>query len=148
MTAPTVINPNNSGTIQLALAGVTPLVAYNQQVTDMRIIPAPQTTSVPGVYGDTPAEGAPYDIPGQSKWAVQISYLQDWGATVSLSEFCFDNDAELADFSFVPDVPDVPTMTGQVYLSGGEYGGAAGEAWQVQTASWNCKGKPTKTPAP
>jgi len=142
--AVTVINPNNSGTIEIALAGVTPLVAYNQQVTNLRIVADPQTNAVPGTYGP---DGAPRDIPGQSKWHAEISYLQDWGATTSLSEFAFTNDGELADFSFVPDVVDAPTLTGQVYLISGEYGGAAGEAWQVQTLSWPCNGKPTLTPA-
>jgi hypothetical protein len=139
------MNPNNSGTIEIALAGVTPLVAYNQQVTNLRVVADPQQNAVPGTYGP---DGAPRDIPGQSKWHAEISYLQDWSAAAgSLSQFAFDNDGELADFSFVPDVDGAPTLSGQVYLVSGEYGGPAGEAWQVTTLSWPCNGKPTTTPA-
>lgn len=67
------INPNNAGTIELALAGDT-LKSYACQVTSFTVEPTPNTTTTPGTYC-----GAPVDVPGASSWAIVISFLQDWG---------------------------------------------------------------------
>jgi len=67
------INPNNVGTIALALAGVTP-VSYACQITNVVLEPTPNTTTTPGTYC-----AAPHDTPGASSWALVISFLQDWG---------------------------------------------------------------------
>jgi hypothetical protein len=135
----TVLNPNNSGTISMALAGITPLVDYDCQVTNMSLEPTGATTEVPGTYCQ-----AKFDQPdGLSKWALVISFLQDWGASPSLSKFTMDNDGELCDFSFEPDIDGIPTMTGQVYVQATPYGGAAGAAWQGGPFRWPMKGEPT-----
>jgi len=137
------INPNNAGNISLALAGVTPLVDYHCQITDVMLEPTPNTTTTPGTYCD-----APHDTPGASSWAMVISFLQDWGNTPSLSEFVFTNDGALCDFEFVSTNPDTcPSMTGQAYVTATAFGGPAGSSWQVTTQRWALKTKPTLTPA-
>lgn len=73
MTAPYEINPNNAGTIQMALAGAT-LASYSCQITSFLLEPTPNTTTTPGTYC-----GAPHDTPGASSWAIVASFLQDWG---------------------------------------------------------------------
>jgi hypothetical protein len=138
------INPNNAGTIQLALAGVTPLVEYNCQIVDIAVEPTQNTTTSPGTYC-----GPPVDVPGASSWAVVISFLQDWGNSPnSLSEFTFNNDGKLCDFEFTSNNPDtVPSMSGQAYVTATAFGGPAGASWQVTTQRWACNAKPTITPA-
>jgi hypothetical protein len=137
------INPNNAGTIELALAGVTPLVAYSCQITDIVLEPTQNTTTTPGTYCD-----APHDTPGASSWAMVISFLEDWGNTPSLSEFTFDNDGALCDFNFETANPaGVPSMTGQAYVTATAFGGNPGAAWTVATQRWSLKTKPTLVPA-
>jgi hypothetical protein len=73
-----------------------------------------------------------------------ISFLQDWGATPSLSEFTFTNDGALIDFEFTSTNPtSVPSMEGSAYVTATAFGGPAGEAWQVTTQRWACTAKPT-----
>lgn len=137
------INPGNSGKIALALTGVTPLVDFHCQVTDIAVEPTANTTTSPGTYC-----GPPVDVPGASSWAVVISFLQDWGFTPSLSQFCYDNDGKLCDFEFQPDNPDTtPQISGSAYVTATPFGGPAGAAWQVTTQRWACSDKPTLTPA-
>ena len=137
------INPNNAGTIELALAGVTPLVSYACQVTNLVLDPAPNTTTTPGTYCQ-----APHDTPGMSSWAMVISFLQDWGATPSLSEFTLTNDGELIDFEFTSASPaTIPSMTGQAYVTATAFGGDPGAAWTVTTQRWSMKTAPTLVPA-
>lgn len=137
------INPNNAGTIELALAGITPLVAYSCQVTSFSVEPTPNTTTTPGTYC-----GAPVDTPGASSWAIVISFLQDWGATPSLSQFTFDNDGALCDFAFTSSNPDtVPSIEGSAYVTATAFGGDPGASWQVTTQRWSCSEKPTIVPS-
>jgi hypothetical protein len=137
------INPNNAGTIKIALDGITPLVEYACQVINVMLEPTQNTTTTPGTYC-----GAPVDTPGLSSWAMVISFLQDWGNTPSLSEFTFTNDGALCDFEFTSSNPDTcPSMTGSVYVTATAFGGDAGAAWQVTTQRWPCDAKPTLVPA-
>ena len=138
------INPNNAGTISLALEGITPLVEYGCQVTNIVLEPTQNTTNTPGTYCN-----APHDTPGASSWALVISFLQDWGATASLSEFTFDHDGELCDFEFTSSNPlTVPDMSGTCYVTATAFGGDPGAAWAVTTQRWPCPEKPTRTASP
>lgn len=137
------INPNNAGTIKLALTGITPLVEYACQITAVLLEPTQNTTTTPGTYC-----GAPVDTPGASSWALVISFLQDWGNTPSLSEFSFTNDGAKIDFDFTSSNPDtVPSMTGTAYITATSFGGDPGASWQVTTQRWPCTEKPTLVPA-
>jgi hypothetical protein len=137
------INPNNQGTISIALAGVTPLVDYACQITEILVEPTQNTTTTPGTYC-----GAPHDTPGASSWAVVISFVQDWGNTPSLSQFAYDNDGALCDFEFTSSNPaTVPSMTGSCFVTATAFGGPAGAAWAVTTQRWSCPAKPTVVPA-
>ena len=136
------INPNNAGSIKLALDGITPLVEYACQITDIVVEPTQNNTTTPGTYC-----GAPHDTPGASSFAVVISFLQDWGNTPSLSQFTFDNDGALCDFEFTSTNPDtVPSCSGSAYVTATAFGGPAGAAWAVTTQRWSLNAKPTITP--
>lgn len=135
------INPNNAGTIAIALTGVDPLVEYGCQVTSVMVEPTQNTTTTPGTYC-----AAPHDTPGASSWALVISFLQDWGNTPSLSEFVFDNDGELCDFEFTSSNPaTVPSMSGSCFVTATAFGGDPGAAWQVTTQRWPMPAKPDLT---
>lgn len=133
------INPNNAGTIKLALDGVTPLVEYSCQITMFQIVPSQNTARRAGTYC-----GAPADTLGLSTWSVNVSWLQDWGAATSLSEFALTNDGELCDFEFTSANPtSCPSMTGTFQISAGAFGGPPGEAWEAGPLTWPMDSLPT-----
>jgi len=133
------INPNNSGTVKLGLTAA-PTQEYNCQVTNWILEPQANTTERPGTFCEAPAT-----INAASSWQVTFDYLQDWGATNSISQFFFDNDGEEVFFEFAPDVPDVPTASGSFNCMAGAYGGDAGSSW-VSSGTCGLKAKPTLTP--
>ena len=139
------INPNNAGTIDLNLAGVTPLLDFHCQITDIAVEPTQNNTTTPGTYC-----AAPHDTPGASSWSLVVSFLQDWGNTPeSLSEFSFENDGKLIDFEFTSNNPlTVPSMTGQAYITATAFGGPAGASWAVTTQRWALPAKPTVVASP
>jgi len=138
------INPNNAGTIKIALEGITPLVEYGCQVTNIVLEPTQNNTTTPGTYCN-----APHDTPGASSWAMVISFLQDWGNTPSLSEFTLTNDGALCDFEFTSANPAaVPSMSGSCYVTATAFGGDPGAAWQVTTQRWPLLEPPTLTASP
>lgn len=134
------INPNNSGTIKLGLTAL-PTDEYSCQVINWSLDPVPNTTQRPGTFC-----APPLTKNAASSWQVSFAYLQDWGADPSISQFLFDNDAQLVFFEFAPDVPDVPTATGSFSAVAGSFGGDAGTSWQT-TGTMAVEGVPTLTPA-
>jgi hypothetical protein len=133
------INPNNSGTILLGLAD-PPTGDYSCQVINFTLESVAVTTERAGTFCAAPAT-----LNSASSWQVSFEYLQDWGATDSISELLFENDGSEIFFSFVPDVATVPTASGSFNAQAGNYGGDAGTSW---TSSGTCglTGKPTITP--
>jgi hypothetical protein len=132
------INPNNSGTIKLGLTAA-PTQEYGCQVINWSLDPVPNTTQRPGTFCVPPLTKN-----AASSWQVAFSYLQDWGAANSISQFLFDNDAQLVFFEFTPDVDDVPVASGSFYAVAGSYGGDAGTSWQ-STGTMAVEGVPVFT---
>ena len=133
------INPNNSGTVKLGLTAV-PTQEYGCQVINFILNSVANTTERPGTFCEAPAT-----INAASSWEVSFEYLQDWGATNSISQFFFDNDGSEVFFEFAPDDPEVPKATGSFNCMAGSYGGDAGSSW-VSTGTCGMVGKPTITP--
>jgi hypothetical protein len=123
MPEPVTINPKNSGTITLGPTGT--LKDVHCQIVNWRCEPEANDSAQPGTFC-----AAPTTVPGKSSWFAAFDYLQDWGATDSLSQLLFDHDGEALDFTFRPDVDTVPTVKGTLYARAGAFGGGAGEVWQ------------------
>jgi len=132
------INPNNSGTILLGLAD-PPTGDYSCQVINFTLESVAVTTERAGTFCSASAT-----LNSASSWQVSFEYLQDWGATDSISELLFDNDGQEIFFSFHPDVPTVPTASGSFNAQAGNYGGDAGSSW-VSSGTCGLTGKPTIT---
>jgi hypothetical protein len=132
------INPNNSGTILLGTVAA-PTDDYSCQVINFTIESVAVTSERAGTFCAPPAT-----LNSASKWQVSFQYLQDWGAVNSISQFLFDNDGSEVFFSFVPDVPEVPTATGSFYAQAGSFGGDAGTSWDF-SGTCGMNGKPTFT---
>jgi hypothetical protein len=137
-----VINPKSTGSIVFATseANLTSApVAASDQVISFRIVAQPNLTGVPATYGAAASESA-----AASGFQVELSILQDWGATTSVSEFLFDNDGEEIWFQHDPAGSSEPTFKGAVYAVAGGWGGAADESW-VDDLTFPCVAKPTYT---
>lgn len=134
----TDINPNNSGTLKLGVAA-SPTDEFSCQVINWQLNPVPNTTQRPGTYCSPPLTKN-----AASSWQVAFNYLQDWGATPSISQFMFDNDGELVYFTFDPTVEDVPSVAGSFWCVAGAYGGDAGTSW-AYSGTCALEGVPTFT---
>lgn len=123
------INPNNSGTIKLGTAAA-PTTDYACQVINFVIEPVPNSVPSQGTFCRAPGTRTT-----ASSYQVSFEYLQDWGATNSISSFMKDNDGQLVYFEFDPDVPTASTASGSFWAQAGSYGGLAGDSW---TSSGTC----------
>ena len=136
----TVINPNNSGTIKLGTASADTEVQC--QVTNYALTPSANTSEVAGTYCSPPTQTV-----GKSTWSLDFDFMQDWGASPSLSELLMNNDGEDLQFEFTPTDTSLPKASGTCKAVAGAFGGPAGEAWTA-SASLPVIGTPTMTPQP
>ena len=121
--------------------------AYECQIVSAVITPSP-------VYNTIPATGCAgaTQSPGRTGFALDLTWLTDWGATDSLSQFAWDNDGKAVWFRFTDDgtaaAGAATTAEGQAYVAAGGFGGTFGDGSAAQTtASWPCVDKPTIGPS-
>lgn len=136
----TDINPNNSGTLKLGTAAA-PTDEYSCQVINFQIDPVANPITRRGTLCSPPLNRN-----GASSYAANFEYLQDWGATPSISEFLKANDAQLVYFDYSSNVPGTGRITGAFYANTGTYGGDAGSSW-VSSGSCGLEGDYTVVPA-
>jgi hypothetical protein len=139
----------NNPTLKLAdtQAGLDAAVGtFECQVNSLAI------TSVP-VYNTIPATGCAgaSQSPGRTGYQLDLTYLQDWGATESLSQYAFDNDGARKWYRFNADAVQYPDLQaeGECYVAAGSYGGTFGDGSAAQsTSTWPCVDKPAITNTP
>jgi hypothetical protein len=140
MAGPTIINLKQC-TVKFAAdaASITTAPDFTCQVTAVSIKANPKLQTVPATMC-----GGESQVPAATGWQLDITYLQDWGAVDSISQYFYDNDAELSNFEITPVDPSAPAATGTCYLVAGDYLGAAGTPL-TGTSSCPCPAKPTIT---
>jgi len=118
-------------------------VDYACQVTKAELVATPNLQTVPAT-GCQPET----QVPAATGYTLDLEWLQDWGATDSLSQYLYDNETTEADFSVVLVNGDalVPVASGTVRLVPGSYGGQFGTPL-LATASLPVQGKPVIGPA-
>lgn len=145
-----IINPKSTGVLKLAdteahltAGGVegTTLLTATEQCTAFKVVPRPNTSTAPATFSDPEAE-----VAAASSWEVQMSLLQDWGKTPSLSKFLYDNDGVLMWFQHDPAGATEDGFKGQVYIVSGGYGGKADDNW-VDDLVFQAPVKPTRIAA-
>ena len=123
-------------------AGLTGGQAYECQLTSAVITASANFTTIPPT-GCAPAAQSP----GQTSWALDLAWLQDWTASGGgLSFYAYENDAQPVWFSLALDSVGAPTVvaTGQAYVTAGSFGGTFGDGSPAAaTAQWPCLDKPT-----
>ena len=110
---------------------------FGCQVTEARVTATANATDVPATFCE-PASSI--NVP--SSFTLELNGLQDWGEVDGLSEYLFVNDAVTVAFALYLEGETVPSVTGPVSLSAGDFGGVAGEPL-VFTGSYPIQGKPT-----
>lgn len=142
-----VINPKSTGAIRFATteaglsSGDTTDTAVTEQVMSFRVVPSANLVDIPATFGAAAGQSA-----AASSWQLEVSYLQDWGATVSMSKFLYDNDGVLMWFQFDPAGATEDSFKGSCYLTSGAYGGAADENW-ADDLVFPCPSKPIRVDA-
>ena len=117
----------------------SPTDAFECQISEFTVNASANTGQIPGTYCQGPSQY------GQaSTYGVQMTFLQDWGETGSLSQLLWDNDGDLLYFIFTPDVSGTD-CTGSYYAVGGSFGGAGDQAWTT-TANMPCPAQPVVAP--
>lgn len=135
-----IINPNNLGSIKFATsqAGLDAGIEQGFQITDFQILSKANMNSAPGTFG-----APPVDVPGQSSYALEISYLQDWGLDAnSFSEYLYTQDGNEMWYRIDPADTGVKGMEGKCYIVAGPHGGPAGGNWAGKV-TLPCTTKPT-----
>jgi hypothetical protein len=119
-------------------------VDYSCQVISAAITPTPNAVDIPATFCAPASQTA-----AGSSFTLDLTFLQDWGATDSLSQFLYDNDAT-AGVAFT--VSGIAVASGTAVEAAGvctivaaAYGGEAGTPLQA-TASLPIDGKPTIGP--
>lgn len=121
--------------------GLTAGTAFECQLTSAKITAAPNFQTIPAT-GCAPAAQSP----GQTGWALDLAWLQDWTASGGgLSGYAFENDTLPKWFSLALDSVGAPTVvaTGECYVVAGDFGGVFGDGTPAAaTSTWPCLAKP------
>ena len=119
-------------------------VDYKCQVTEASINANPNLQTVPATFCSPESQA-----PASTGYELALTWLQDWTAPGGgLSKWAFDNDTKEMYFELFLNDPtgliatDVPVASGQLRVTAGAYGGAAGTPLTA-TATWPIIGKPT-----
>mgnify|MGYP001818057825 CR=1 FL=1 len=128
-----------SGTISIGITA-SPTDQFECQISAFTITPSANIGQVPGTYCAGPSSYAQ-----KSNFAIDMSFMSDWGATPSLSQLLWDNDGGVLFFTFDPSDATIPAASGSFYAVAGTFGGEGDSLW-VNTASMPCVEKPTLTP--
>jgi hypothetical protein len=126
-------------------AGLATAPDFTCQVISAAINAVPNLQTVPATYCEGQTQ-----VPAVTGWQLALTWLQDFGAAGSMSQYMFDNDATLQWFSITPTNVGsglaVPAASGQCYVVAGAYMGAAGAPLQA-SATCPVPTKPVLTPA-
>lgn len=114
-------------------------VDYRCQVTSAAITANPNLQTVPAT-GCQPET----QVPAATGFQLVLTWLQDWNAADSLSQYLFDHDTEEVEFLVSLDAGDaaaMPVASGTVRLVAGAYGGDFGTPLTA-TQTLPIQGKP------
>lgn len=138
-----IINPKSTGVIKFAAsqAGLGAGTDLTCQITSFLIKPKPNLVKAPATFAE-PA----VDVPAATSWEVVVDLLQDWGATVSVSKYFFDNDGSVVWFRIDPAGATEDSFEGKCYALASAFGGKADENW-VDSLTLPCPVKPTRVDA-
>src|SRR5262245_51694031 len=121
-----IILNNPTVTFADTQVGLDTAPTFECQIISAVITPQP-------VYNTIPATGCAgaTQSPGRTGFSLDLTWLTDWGATDSLSEFAWDNDGKPVWFRFVDDstaaVGLATEAEGQAYVAAGGFGGTFGD---------------------
>jgi hypothetical protein len=142
-----IILNNPTVTFADTLIGLDTSPTFECQLISAVITPQP-------VYNTIPATGCAgaTQSPGRTGFSLDLTWLTDWGAVESLSQFAWDNDGTATFFRFTDDgtaaAGAATTAEGQAYVAAGGFGGTFGDGSAAQTtATWPCVDKPTIGPS-
>ena len=128
-----------SGTLAIG-ATASPTDMYECAVGNFVVTASPNLIPIPATLCIGPGNASQ-----PSSWSCSITYMQDWGETLSLSQLLFDADGTELFFEFTPNDTTVPSCAGSFSAVAGDYGGEGQGLW-TNTSDLPMQDKPTITP--
>lgn len=133
----------DNATVEFGPTGTA--VDFSCQVNSAALTPTANNVDVPATFCTGASQTA-----APSSFALDLTFLQDWGEVGSVSQYLYDHDAE-SGVEFHVEGINTATGTpiacdGTCTIVAGQYGGEAGTPLQA-TVSLPCDGKPVIGPA-
>ncbi len=128
-----------AGTLTIGTTA-NPTDEFQCQVGAFTVTASSNLQPVPATLCSGPSQAA-----SASSFSCMITYLQDWGETISLSQLLWDNDAKKIYFKYVPEDNTVSSIEGACWSVAGDYGGEGAGLW-VNSSDMPCTDKPVITP--
>lgn len=136
----------------MAVIAVNPLVlkdviltfganSYQKHVSGVVFTPKGSQITFQGLTPD-----AKYTDVAAAEWTCELSYVQDWETTNSLSAYLFANEGATIAAVFKPRSGSGPTFTANLVISPGAIGGQV-NSYATTTVSLGCSGRPVLVPA-
>jgi len=110
-----------AGSVKVGTAD-PPTTVVSCQVTVLEVAPEASYVNVPTTTGCEPRDA----LQGVKR-NLRMTWLQDWGATDSLSEFMETNEGESVFIEFIPNGATTPKWVYEVTAIGGGEGGTMGD---------------------
>lgn len=113
---------------------------FRKHVSGVTFTPSSSTVTWTGLGLNTHTDA------NTATWTCDLTFVQDWTSTTSLSRFLYENEGDTVPVEFRPISGEGPTFEAEIVITPGAIGGTVGAASE-STVSLGCNGKPTLVPA-
>lgn len=108
---------------------------FRKFVDGVTFTPSASTTSWTGLGANTHTDVS------TATWTLDLSYVQDWESTKSLSKFLFENEGKSFPAKFRPKSGVGASFTAEIVITPGSIGGTV-NSYSTTTVSLGVNGKP------
>lgn len=113
---------------------------YKKHVSKVSFTPSASSVTWKGLGGNTHTDVT------NATWTCELSYVQDWETTDSLSAYLYANEGSTVAVNFKPRTGSGPSFTANIVITPGAIGGAV-DAYTDTSVTLGCDGKPVLVPA-
>lgn len=112
---------------------------FRKHVSSVAFTPSSSTVTWTGLGLNTHTDA------NTATWTCDLTFIQDWTSTESLSQYLYANEGSTVEVEFRPTSGNGPTFLAEIVITPGAIGGAVGSATE-STVSLGCNGKPVLVP--
>lgn len=111
--------------------------SYEKHVSGVTLTPSYATATWKGLNPNST-----FTNTSAAVWTLDLTYVQDWDTTNSLSKYLFANQGATKTITFKPNSANTPTVTVSVIIVAGSIGGQM-DAYAESTVQLPVQGQPT-----